>query len=152
MISKTAQDFCSENLNNIENYEKAIDSNEMWVLHHRLETDLKKTQKQLRDERLFYNRPANELIFLTRSEHMKLHATQFNQNIGRPNKYKGKTYNKRKDQNKMSAFWLFYDYVIKKMKIKEIAEQYNSNEQATWYWMHKFGITKKLQKSFGQNL
>lgn len=149
MIGKLSQLYCCEQLHNIENYEKAINDDKMWVLHHKLETDLKKTKQELIDEGLYYSRPANELIFLTHSNHLKLHHKEFNQYVS---KHKGKKYKKDPSQNKLSSFWLFYDYVVKKMKIKEIAEQHNVNMQSVWYWMHKFGITKKLQKSFGQNL
>lgn len=67
---------------NIENYEKAkADDFKNWVCHHRLQTwtsDSKRREvyilaKELKALGMYYNRPAEELIFLTRSEHAKLH-------------------------------------------------------------------------------
>ena len=72
-----AKKFCSEDLSLIENYDMAIaDTTQTWDCHHRGEIlpcgkfsvdDLKKFG-------LYYNRPAAELIFLTHSEHRRLHA------------------------------------------------------------------------------
>ena len=66
----------------IENYESAKkDSFKGWHIHHRLETHNSDGEKRLvnisREELkamdMYYNRPANELVFLTNSEHIKLH-------------------------------------------------------------------------------
>ena len=71
-----AKKFCCEDLSLIENYELAInDTTQTWDCHHRGEIlpcgrfsidDLKKFE-------LYFNRPASELIFLTHSEHRRLH-------------------------------------------------------------------------------
>lgn len=72
MIGKDAYRYCSEDLSFIENYDKAtVDIYEIWEMHHRLEESY--TRKELIKMGLYYNRPANELIFLTREEHNKLH-------------------------------------------------------------------------------
>lgn len=69
--------FCCEDITNIENYEKAIaDETQTWDCHHRLETKCqayKPTRQDLKDWNLYYNRPAEELIFLTKTEHISLH-------------------------------------------------------------------------------
>lgn len=39
MISAHLKMFCSDKISEIENYDIAKDSSEMWVCHHRLETD-----------------------------------------------------------------------------------------------------------------
>ena len=70
----------------IENYAFAIsDDKHMWDCHHRLETrfsdgTLRPKNAQLSKAELialgmYYNRPAEELIFLTRSEHLKEHQS-----------------------------------------------------------------------------
>ena len=74
--SRELNQYCSEPLENIENYDKAIaDSEQTWQCHHRAEVlpcgvysrrDLIKTG-------LYWNRPASELIFLTHSDHRRLH-------------------------------------------------------------------------------
>ena len=67
---------------NIENYEKAKADNFMgWCCHHRLETHNSDGERRLVDITadelqalgMYWNRPAEELIFLTRREHGILH-------------------------------------------------------------------------------
>ena len=83
--------FC-KSPENIENYEKAkADNFKGWDCHHRLQTwtsDGKRravdiTAAELIALGMYYNRPADELIFLPSSEHISLHK-------------KGKTYFKGK--------------------------------------------------------
>ena len=66
----------------IENYDKAIaDNTQIWQCHHRLETHNSDGERRLVDISrselialdVYYNRPATELIFLTRSDHASLH-------------------------------------------------------------------------------
>lgn len=58
---------------NIENYEKAIaDEKNIWVVHHRFE-EMGLSSEDLIRMGLYFYRPAGELIFLTRSEHSKVH-------------------------------------------------------------------------------
>lgn len=75
MISKrSVLSYCIEDASAIENYEKAIaDPEVVWICHHRKEIDENKSMIQLIEEKLYYMRPASELIFLTPSEHTKLH-------------------------------------------------------------------------------
>lgn len=71
-----------EDVTKVENYEKAKADNFVnWVQHHRLEThnsDGEKRLVQITAEELqaldmYYNRPAEELIWLTRAEHINIH-------------------------------------------------------------------------------
>ena len=52
----------------------------MWEIHHRKECDDEGrtlfTKKELIEINLYYNRPASELIFVTRSTHKKIHREQ----------------------------------------------------------------------------
>ena len=73
--------YC-KNYQDIENYEKALADNfKNWEVHHRLETHNSDGERRLvditRDELLalgmYWHRPAEELIFLTTSEHNTLH-------------------------------------------------------------------------------
>lgn len=79
MISeKCAKCYCSEDISLIENYNEAIsDQTKMWDVHHRRECDENGrtlfTHKQLIEMNLYLNRPAAELVFVTRSMHCKLH-------------------------------------------------------------------------------
>ena len=70
--------YCCEDISLIENYHIAIaDEEKMWDIHHRRECDENGktlfTKKQLIEMNLYYNRPASELIFVTRSMHKKIH-------------------------------------------------------------------------------
>ena len=58
----------------IENYEEAIkDTSQVWHCHHRRETDEGLTRTELIKQKLYYHRPASELIFLTEAAHRSLH-------------------------------------------------------------------------------
>ena len=73
--------MCREDLSLIENYDKAInDDTQMWVLHHRDEVRylpsgmiVFRSKQELIENDRYYHCPANELIFMTRSEHGHLH-------------------------------------------------------------------------------
>ena len=74
--------YCNGDITKIENYELAItDNTQTWECHHRLEThnsDGKKRlvyiqKKELIELDIYYNRPPEELIFLTSAEHSRLH-------------------------------------------------------------------------------
>lgn len=79
--------FCKDDITKIENYDKAIADDKTWCIHHRLEThkykDRNRKEWVKRDEDvskemlqafgLYYNRPAEELIFMTKREHSILH-------------------------------------------------------------------------------
>ncbi len=82
--------YCYEDISKIENYELAKKDNfKGWVIHHRLElvetgAVVDSTKQDLKDRGIYYNRPASELIYLTKSDHQKLHHT------GKPGPNRGK--------------------------------------------------------------
>lgn len=85
------------NIEKIENYELAkADNFKNWVIHHRLEThdssgNLRKvelTSNELIALDMYFYRPENELIFLTKSEHRALHNSV--EKKGKPSYNKGK--------------------------------------------------------------
>ena len=70
--------YCVDDISLIENYHQAVwDPYEKWEIHHRRECDEEGrtlfTGKQLIEMKLYYKRPASELIFVTRSMHWKMH-------------------------------------------------------------------------------
>ena len=69
---KSLEKYCID-YKNIENYKDAVSSPLRFDLHHRREITEKKSKKQLIDENLYYDRPAEELVFLEHGEHMRLH-------------------------------------------------------------------------------
>ena len=71
---QNANKFCCEDISLIENYDKAIaDTTQVWDCHHRLESDKNLFVKELKSMKMYYHRPANELIFLTQFDHISLH-------------------------------------------------------------------------------
>lgn len=73
--TKSVTLYCNEDITLIENYYEAInDSNETWVCHHKLEIELHLYSYDLIKQNLYFNRPASELIFMRKNDHMKLHA------------------------------------------------------------------------------
>ena len=78
MISKTVINVCETGkIHLIENYDMAVsDENEMWECHHRLEVQDDGTElssRELKERGLYWKRPPEELIFLRRKDHRKLH-------------------------------------------------------------------------------
>ena len=74
--------YCKD-YENIENYEKAkADNFKNWCCHHRLETHNSDGERRLVDITtaelqaldMYYDRPAEELIFMKHSEHSSLHT------------------------------------------------------------------------------
>ena len=63
--------YCSD-IENVENYQKAKKDNFIgWECHHRREAEF--SRKELIALGMYYNISSEELIFLTRAEHNKLH-------------------------------------------------------------------------------
>ena len=79
---KNAKKYCKDDISKIENYEEAINSSETWECHHRLEFTLNgepaKTKEELIRLKMYWKRPYFELIFLSPSEHAKLHRKVIN--------------------------------------------------------------------------
>ena len=83
--------YCKD-IENVENYEKAKKGNfKGWHCHHRLETHnsdgerrlVDITKKELLALDMYYNRPAEELIFLTICEHSRLHMKGNTHRLGK---------------------------------------------------------------------
>lgn len=77
MISEeNVRRFCCEDPSLIENYEEAVSSPERYDCHHRREIadGVVTSMKDLKKQGLYWHRPAEELIFLKRSEHQRLHT------------------------------------------------------------------------------
>lgn len=73
---RTVKRFCNDNIEEIENYAEAIaDKESTWDCHHKMElhSDYKNTLKEMKMMNLYYNRPANELVFLKHEDHISLH-------------------------------------------------------------------------------
>lgn len=75
---KSVKKYCSEDISQIENFEEANNSQDIWECHHRLEykDGVYRKVKDLVAAGLYFHRPASELIFMTRHEHRSLHGTE----------------------------------------------------------------------------
>lgn len=77
ICNRTVKKFCNGDISQIENYDKAItDQTQTWHCHHRLEIGKngeRISSKDLIIHGLYYHRPPEELIFLTKSEHRRIH-------------------------------------------------------------------------------
>lgn len=126
----------------IENYDKAIaDTTQTWQCHHRLETHnsdgerrlVDITAKELKALGMYYNRPPEELIFLTVSEHRKLHQ------IGKPAPMKGHKQSKKaietaKAIHKGNKYALGYKHTEEaKRKISEAGKGNKANSGMHWF-------------------
>ena len=73
--------YCCEDLSKIENYDIMMSephNNREWCIHHRFEIIdgiEVETKKSLIENGLYYDRPANELIFMRTKEHNKMHSS-----------------------------------------------------------------------------
>lgn len=77
MISEKVKKYCNCDISKIENYDKAVvDKDETWHCHHRAEilSCGNFSVETLKKYCLYYNRNPEELIFLTESEHHRLHT------------------------------------------------------------------------------
>ena len=117
--------YCKD-YTNIENYQKAkADNFKGWECHHRLEThtsdgerrDVDISHKELIALGMYYNRPAEELIFLRKGEHTSLRkvSTETRQKLGeakKGNKYalgcnrSEETRNKMREAHKGKNTWI----------------------------------------------
>ena len=72
MVSK----YCSGDISEIENYDKAIVDSEKWECHHRMEIQpdgVRLTKQWMIDHDIYYNVDPCMLIFLPIAEHKSLH-------------------------------------------------------------------------------
>ena len=97
--------YCCEDISLIENYDQAINSFEKYDCHHRLEIQENKitSVKELKEQNLYFNRPASELIFLKHSEHTMLHKPHVYRVKGTI-KY-GEDFKERCRQNMLGKHW-----------------------------------------------
>lgn len=85
---KNAKMYCKDDLSKIENFDKSSANNFVgWQVHHRLETNLEGevvvTADTLKRLGMYFDRPYFELIFLTVSDHRKLHKNHTEESIRR---------------------------------------------------------------------
>lgn len=136
---KLAIKYCKNDISLIENYDKAIaDKSQVWHCHHRRETIY--SRSGLIEIGEYYNRPAEELIFLTPNEHHRLH------NLGKPAWNKGKhlsaeTRKKMSEALKGKKCYIFGKHLSEETR-KKISESQNG-ENNYWFGKHHSAETRK---------
>ena len=96
--------YCKGDITKIENYDKAInDKTQTWTCHHRLEispfSGKHITPAKLKELDMYFHRSPEELIFLTRGDHMLIHnqSPERNKHISESNK--GKIFSEEHKKN-----------------------------------------------------
>lgn len=121
--------YCCEDISLIENYDRAVnDTENYWVCHHRKEIELNLRKKALKRRKMYYHRPASELIFLTNSEHSKLHA-------------QGQYHSMYKTVDGAELRRLYLEH---KMKNKELAEHFGISINCLYLKLKEFKIPTRL--------
>lgn len=151
MINRKAKRYCNTDISLVENYDKAIASSEMWDCHHKNEIILGKSQDELKEMGLYWNRPPEELIFLSHKEHASLHSK------GRTFKCSDETrYNmsvsakKRAKYGKDNLRYIFicpvklaYLYCVEKKSQRETAREFGVSQCVIQKRLKEFEITRK---------
>lgn len=88
MISSNAKRFCRDDISLIKNYQEALaDTTQVWYVHHiNGEPVTGFSKKDLLKMKMYYNRPASELMFVTYKMHDDIHNNSTN--WGKSNKCK----------------------------------------------------------------
>lgn len=166
---KRVKQYCKDPINLIENYQAAIsDLTQMWVCHHRKEIDLDLTYKELIELNIYYQVPASDLIFLTRSDHTTLHhqtpkrKEQLRERmLGEDNPMRGKqhtqeTRKKLKEKRKfrigknapnftfdITKEDLYNYYILQTLSSQQIAEIYGCSYGNILKLLKKFNIPRR---------
>ena len=132
---KNVQIFCCDDISLIENYDKALnDKTQTWHCHHRLETDMHVSSYELIKRDLYFNRPASELIFMTKSEHSRIHS------IGINNKMYGRKANLNPMYKKNPEDSMDIESIKEKRRKQSIAVLGNKNGRYHTKQMYKDGV------------
>lgn len=128
-----AKKYCRDAISMIENYDKAInDQTETWICHHRL--GLTHSHKELERLGLYENRPAEELIFLTHSEHSRLHnmnrSAETKQKIAEANK--GQTRSEETKRKLSDAMKGEKNPMYGKTKSEQTKRKMSESHKARW--------------------
>jgi len=89
--------YCKDDITKIENYNEAInDKTQTWTCHHRLEispfSGKHITPARLKELDMYFHRSPEELIFLTRGDHMRIHNQSAERNTRISESHKGKVF------------------------------------------------------------
>lgn len=134
---KTLRKYCKE-YTLIENYKEALDSPDMWECHHRLELDddgnFLNSRSDLKEKGLYFGRHPEELIFLPRTLHRRMH------NRGQSEETKAKL-SRPGDTNPMYGMHWSEEY---KLHFREASKgKPKQGLRAKSRFCQKYGMTKR---------
>lgn len=144
MISeKTARKYCREDITLIKNYAEAVaDKTRTWCCHHiNGEPFTGFCKKDLKKMNMYVNRPASELVFVTRKMHDKLHGTckkLCESNKGKTSPLKGKTLEHRSEDTRKKI-----SESLKGKTPSEETRQKMSESHKGKYWFNNGEINKR---------
>lgn len=129
----------------IENYEEAVNSKERWECHHRLELDdvgnFLNSRSDLKKKGLYFDRPPEELIFLPRSVHRKIHN-----GIGQSEEARRKMSQPGSKNGMFGKRWS----EEKKAELRQLQRVPKPNHRAKSQFCQKYGMTKReIAAKFG---
>lgn len=139
--------YCKD-YENIENFEKAKADNFVgWVCHHRKGEDI--SGKELRALDIYYNRPAEELIFLRKGEHSALHNSgenhpMYGKHLSEETRNKQSQANKGKPRPEETK-----KKISKRNKDKPKSEKHKKKLSEAWDYDKHF--TEETRKKIGEN-
>lgn len=146
MICKyTVEQYCQEYWK-IKNYQEAVnDQTQTWHCHHHYEIEYNLSKIELQAMGFYFNRPSNELIFLTQKDHVSLH------NKGRiaPNKGKHLTEEwkqRMSESRKGNQNSLKYNITKEELYRLYILQGLSQSKIAKIYGCSQFCILQKLKK------
>ena len=146
---KYARKYCRDDLSKIENYDKAIsDTTQTWDLHHRLELTLDGepalTHNQLKMHDMYYNRPYYELIFLTPSEHRRLHKKGENHPLF--GKHRSEETRRKMSESHKGEKNPFYGKHHSEETRRKISESHKGKKRAPFSEEHRRKISEALKR------
>ncbi len=122
----------------IENYHQAVESPILWECHHRLELDVdgnfQNSREDLKKKGLYYHRPPEELIFLTMSDHRKIHCGK-----GRSEETKRKLSHPGSKNGMFGKRWS----EEKKAELRQLQRVPKPNHRAKSPLCQEYGMTKR---------
>lgn len=160
---QTVKRFCKEYWK-VENYDQAMaDESQTWHCHHRYEIDYNLSKLELQALGFYFNRPFDELIFLTPEEHISLHKAGENHHMyGKEGTFKGKHHTEESkakmrvakegkyegENNPNYKYHIteeeLYDlYIVQGLSRKQIKELYGCSSTSIQLKLKKFNIRKK---------
>ena len=136
--------YCKD-YENIENYQKALADNfKGWECHHRKGVDI--SREKLKALGMYYNRPADELIFLKHSEHRFLHkkgkslSEEHKKKLSEANKGKHLSEETRKKISEANKGRKFSEETKKKMS--EAMKGHTATKGRHWFNNGKISIMR----------